>query len=122
MKFWVTDRPNSIGLVSPKRPIQHTNPDPKLIKWDRLDVCECDFLPSPNIALVYFFSHIIYSLFFVLSDYKMQKMGILGARSWLCRSISSSPLRVCVVGSGPAGFYTAEKVKLYSLRFKFENG
>ncbi|KAG4398417.1 hypothetical protein GLYMA_08G036802v4 [Glycine max] len=40
----------------------------------------------------------------------MQKMGILGARSWLCRSISSSPLRVCVVGSGPAGFYTAEKM------------
>ncbi|RZB95103.1 NADPH:adrenodoxin oxidoreductase, mitochondrial [Glycine soja] len=37
-------------------------------------------------------------------------MGILGARSWLCRSISSSPLRVCVVGSGPAGFYTAEKM------------
>ena len=27
-----------------------------------------------------------------------------------------------VLGSGPAGFYTAEKVKLYSLRFKFENG
>ncbi|KAL5174536.1 NADPH:adrenodoxin oxidoreductase, mitochondrial [Glycine soja] len=40
----------------------------------------------------------------------MQKMGILGARSWLCRSISSSPLRVCVVGSGPASFYTAEKM------------
>lgn len=41
---------------------------------------------------------------------KMQKLGLLGARRWLCRSISSNPLRVCVVGSGPAGFYTAEKM------------
>ncbi|TKY60872.1 NADPH:adrenodoxin oxidoreductase [Spatholobus suberectus] len=48
----------------------------------------------------------------------MQKLAILGARRWLCRSISSKalplplplPLRVCVVGSGPAGFYTAEKM------------
>ncbi|KAG4955195.1 hypothetical protein JHK87_040789 [Glycine soja] len=40
----------------------------------------------------------------------MQKLGLLGARRWLCRSISSNPLRVCVVGSGPAGFYTAEKM------------
>ncbi|KAF2309641.1 hypothetical protein GH714_004410 [Hevea brasiliensis] len=35
------------------------------------------------------------------------------ARTWLSRSfsnISSHPLRVCVVGSGPAGFYTAEKM------------
>ncbi|KAH9762422.1 NADPH:adrenodoxin oxidoreductase [Citrus sinensis] len=34
------------------------------------------------------------------------------ARAWLSRSftaLSSNPLRVCVVGSGPAGFYTAEK-------------
>ncbi|XP_057772639.1 NADPH:adrenodoxin oxidoreductase, mitochondrial isoform X2 [Salvia miltiorrhiza] len=32
---------------------------------------------------------------------------------WIARSfstISSSPLRICVVGSGPAGFYTAEKL------------
>ncbi|KAG5041657.1 hypothetical protein JHK85_014133 [Glycine max] len=40
----------------------------------------------------------------------MQKLELLGARRWLCRSISSNPLRVCVVGSGPAGFYTAEKM------------
>ncbi|KAG8639594.1 NADPH:adrenodoxin oxidoreductase, mitochondrial isoform X2 [Manihot esculenta] len=35
------------------------------------------------------------------------------ARTWLSRSfsnISSHPLHVCVVGSGPAGFYTAEKM------------
>jgi adrenodoxin-NADP+ reductase len=25
-------------------------------------------------------------------------------------TLSSNPLRVCVVGTGPAGFYTAEKV------------
>lgn len=40
----------------------------------------------------------------------MQKMGILGGRRWLSRGFSSNPLRVCVVGSGPAGFYTAEKM------------
>ncbi|KAH7511946.1 hypothetical protein FEM48_Zijuj12G0037700 [Ziziphus jujuba var. spinosa] len=41
------------------------------------------------------------------------KMVNFGARSWLCRALStipSNPLRVCVVGSGPAGFYTAEKM------------
>ncbi|KAK4283827.1 hypothetical protein QN277_000737 [Acacia crassicarpa] len=40
-------------------------------------------------------------------------MAIFQARTWLCRSfatLSSNPLRVCVVGSGPAGFYTAEKM------------
>ncbi|KAF5735046.1 NADPH:adrenodoxin oxidoreductase mitochondrial [Tripterygium wilfordii] len=34
-------------------------------------------------------------------------------RKWLSRSLStllSNPLRVCVVGTGPAGFYTAEKM------------
>ncbi|KAJ4708474.1 NADPH:adrenodoxin oxidoreductase, mitochondrial [Melia azedarach] len=34
------------------------------------------------------------------------------ARTWLSRSfttLSTNPLRVCIVGSGPAGFYTAEK-------------
>lgn len=34
------------------------------------------------------------------------------ASAWLSRSftgLSSNPLRVCIVGSGPAGFYTAEK-------------
>ncbi|XP_019446346.1 PREDICTED: NADPH:adrenodoxin oxidoreductase, mitochondrial isoform X2 [Lupinus angustifolius] len=44
---------------------------------------------------------------------KMQKMAIWQAKQWLWRSFSSmpsNPLRVCVVGSGPAGFYTAEKV------------
>lgn len=42
-------------------------------------------------------------------------MAIIQARTWLSRSfstLSSHPLRVCVVGSGPAGFYTAEKVNL----------
>ncbi|TXG61414.1 hypothetical protein EZV62_012777 [Acer yangbiense] len=39
---------------------------------------------------------------------------MLQARSWLSRArrfstVSNNPLRVCVVGSGPAGFYTAEK-------------
>ncbi|KAH1131954.1 hypothetical protein J1N35_003332 [Gossypium stocksii] len=40
-------------------------------------------------------------------------MAIFGARQVLWRSfstISSHPLRVCIVGSGPAGFYTAEKI------------
>ncbi|KAI9074781.1 hypothetical protein K1719_043258 [Acacia pycnantha] len=40
-------------------------------------------------------------------------MAIFQARTWLFRSfstLSSKPLHVCVVGSGPAGFYTAEKM------------
>ncbi|XP_057969165.1 NADPH:adrenodoxin oxidoreductase, mitochondrial isoform X2 [Malania oleifera] len=40
-------------------------------------------------------------------------MTIFKARSLFSRSfssLSSHPLRVCVVGSGPAGFYTAEKM------------
>uniref|UniRef100_A0A2P2LFK6 NADPH:adrenodoxin oxidoreductase n=1 Tax=Rhizophora mucronata TaxID=61149 RepID=A0A2P2LFK6_RHIMU len=42
-------------------------------------------------------------------------MAIHQARAWLSRSgslstLASRPLRVCVVGSGPAGFYTAEKL------------
>ncbi|KAF7813855.1 NADPH:adrenodoxin oxidoreductase, mitochondrial isoform X1 [Senna tora] len=40
-------------------------------------------------------------------------MAIMQARAWLSRrlsTVSSNPLRVCVVGSGPAGFYTAEKM------------
>lgn len=40
-------------------------------------------------------------------------MAIFQARKCLPRSfssLSSHPLRVCVVGSGPAGFYTAEKM------------
>ncbi|KAI4351210.1 hypothetical protein L6164_005588 [Bauhinia variegata] len=40
-------------------------------------------------------------------------MAIFQARTRLFRSfstLSSKPLRVCVVGSGPAGFYTAEKM------------
>ncbi|KAK8654668.1 hypothetical protein V6N13_107275 [Hibiscus sabdariffa] len=39
-------------------------------------------------------------------------MRIFGARQVLWRSfctVASHPLRVCIVGSGPAGFYTAEK-------------
>lgn len=40
-------------------------------------------------------------------------MAILGKLKSLSRSfaaLSSAPLRICVVGSGPAGFYTAEKL------------
>ncbi|KAM7276195.1 hypothetical protein ACFE04_018061 [Oxalis oulophora] len=40
-------------------------------------------------------------------------MSIIKARKLLTRcfsTLSSPPLRVCVVGSGPAGFYTAEKM------------
>ncbi|KAL4304200.1 hypothetical protein GQ457_10G000590 [Hibiscus cannabinus] len=40
-------------------------------------------------------------------------MRVFGARQVLWRSFStvaSHPLRVCIVGSGPAGFYTAEKI------------
>ncbi|XVE98137.1 hypothetical protein REPUB_Repub03eG0079400 [Reevesia pubescens] len=40
-------------------------------------------------------------------------MAIFGARKFICRSFSTlspHPLRVCIVGSGPAGFYTAEKM------------
>ncbi|GMN50570.1 hypothetical protein TIFTF001_019734 [Ficus carica] len=40
-------------------------------------------------------------------------MAISQASSWLSRTfstVSSRALRVCVVGSGPAGFYTAEKM------------
>lgn len=53
----------------------------------------------------------------------MQKMATGQASRWLWRRLSSmspNPLRVCVVGSGPAGFYTAEKVKLLRLSLKFE--
>ncbi|GAB2292303.1 hypothetical protein Dimus_026551 [Dionaea muscipula] len=40
-------------------------------------------------------------------------MAALHARRWIWRtfsSLSSNTLRVCIVGSGPAGFYTAEKM------------
>ncbi|PIN19888.1 Ferredoxin/adrenodoxin reductase [Handroanthus impetiginosus] len=40
-------------------------------------------------------------------------MASFGKIRWISRSIStlsSPPLRICVVGSGPAGFYTAEKI------------
>ncbi|KAK9150128.1 hypothetical protein Syun_008437 [Stephania yunnanensis] len=43
---------------------------------------------------------------------KVKTLGIVSGRRWISRgfsSISSQPLRVCVVGSGPAGFYSAEK-------------
>ncbi|KAI5383017.1 hypothetical protein KIW84_070426 [Lathyrus oleraceus] len=44
----------------------------------------------------------------------MLQRRISHSRKWLCRSFSnvlhSEPLRVCVVGSGPAGCYTAEKM------------
>ncbi|KAM1812734.1 hypothetical protein ACFX11_026644 [Malus domestica] len=47
------------------------------------------------------------------NSYVTQKMALFQARTWLSRtfsSVASQPLRVCVVGSGPAGFYTAEKM------------
>ncbi|KAF8400835.1 hypothetical protein HHK36_014137 [Tetracentron sinense] len=40
-------------------------------------------------------------------------MAVFQARKWYSRSfssLSSHPLHICVVGSGPAGFYTAEKM------------
>ncbi|XWS26821.1 hypothetical protein CRYUN_Cryun26dG0063000 [Craigia yunnanensis] len=40
-------------------------------------------------------------------------MAMFGARKFLSRSFSTLspyPLSVCIVGSGPAGFYTAEKI------------
>ncbi|KAL2482493.1 NADPH:adrenodoxin oxidoreductase [Forsythia ovata] len=40
-------------------------------------------------------------------------MAIFGKLRWISRSFTSlpaNPLRICVVGSGPAGFYTAEKI------------
>nr|DAD26866.1 TPA_asm: hypothetical protein HUJ06_028334 [Nelumbo nucifera] len=43
----------------------------------------------------------------------MKQVAILCAKKWFLRSfssISSHPLRVCIVGSGPSGFYTAEKM------------
>jgi len=57
------------------------------------------------------------------SDKKMLKRRIFQSRKWLCRSFSnilhSEPLRVCVVGSGPAGCYTAEKVNSGFVIVKF---
>ncbi|KAL6494380.1 hypothetical protein OROGR_031180 [Orobanche gracilis] len=41
---------------------------------------------------------------------KMTSFGKIGRISRIFSTISSSPLRICVVGSGPAGFYTAEKL------------
>ncbi|KAH9616099.1 hypothetical protein KSS87_011137 [Heliosperma pusillum] len=41
------------------------------------------------------------------------KMAAFGSRAWISRtfsSLSSNPLRICIVGSGPAGFYTADKM------------
>ncbi|GAB4852614.1 hypothetical protein Ancab_016828 [Ancistrocladus abbreviatus] len=40
-------------------------------------------------------------------------MILHATRTWISRtysSLSSNPLHVCIVGSGPAGFYTADKV------------
>ncbi|KAL6552446.1 hypothetical protein OROHE_007810 [Orobanche hederae] len=41
---------------------------------------------------------------------KMTSFGKIRRISRSFSTISSSPLRICVVGSGPAGFYTAEKL------------
>lgn len=40
----------------------------------------------------------------------MRSLGNIRSISRSFSTISSSPLRICIVGSGPAGFYTAEKV------------
>ncbi|KAH1251721.1 NADPH:adrenodoxin oxidoreductase, mitochondrial [Glycine max] len=92
MNFWVTVRPNSIGLVRPKTiyPPYRSRPETNQV--------------GPVLFLF------VRDTTHHRRDNKMQKLGLLGARRWLCRSISSNPLRVCVVGSGPAGFYTAEKM------------
>ncbi|KAK9705963.1 hypothetical protein RND81_07G095600 [Saponaria officinalis] len=40
-------------------------------------------------------------------------MAVFRSKTWIFRSFSSmsfNPLRVCIVGSGPAGFYTADKM------------
>lgn len=52
----------------------------------------------------------------------MAKLAFCQARKWLfSRSLSSvstsHPLHVCIVGSGPAGFYTAEKVYIHLSNF-----
>jgi len=76
----------------------------------------CRKNPTPFCVFLFpYLSFFFFFFFFYLSltDNKMQKLAIFRATRWLCRSfsgISSNPLRVCVVGSGPAGFYTAEKV------------
>ncbi|KAK7398965.1 hypothetical protein VNO78_10139 [Psophocarpus tetragonolobus] len=64
-------------------------------------VLETLYCRKNQIPFVYFISSLII----------MQNLVIFRAR--LCRSfssISSNPLSVCVVGSGPAGFYIAEKM------------
>ncbi|CAA2956927.1 NADPH:adrenodoxin oxidoreductase, mitochondrial-like isoform X1 [Olea europaea var. sylvestris] len=40
-------------------------------------------------------------------------MALFGKLRWISRrftTLAATPLRICVVGSGPAGFYTAEKI------------
>lgn len=43
------------------------------------------------------------------------EMSMFLARRLVTRCFSSRPLHVCIVGSGPAGFYTADKVLHSSL-------
>lgn len=42
----------------------------------------------------------------------LRPMGYSASATAIAGS-SRDPLHVCVVGSGPAGFYTAEKVRLF---------
>lgn len=50
--------------------------------------------------------------FSIAGTEKIGEMALSRALNF-CRSfstVSSEPLRVCIVGSGPAGFYTADKI------------
>lgn len=50
-------------------------------------------------------------------------MALFRARALFCRCFSTSashPTHICVVGSGPAGFYTAEKVRFLFVYYVLE--
>ncbi|KAK9083653.1 hypothetical protein Scep_030124 [Stephania cephalantha] len=44
-----------------------------------------------------------------MNKMRIKILGNVKKRRWISRGFSSRPLRVCVVASGPAGFYSAEK-------------
>ncbi|KAK9083657.1 hypothetical protein Scep_030128 [Stephania cephalantha] len=45
-----------------------------------------------------------------MNKMRIKILGNVKKRRWISRGFSSRPLRVCVVASGPAGFYSAEKL------------